>query len=209
MQSSSDQLNSYHALRKLLNLNDDIPYTPDWSAAADFLQIITDYCLEQKPTTIFECSSGLSTLVLARCCQINNLGHVYSLENGEEYASKTIQHIKNYQLEKYATVIHAPLTDLKINMINYQWYDLSKVPDTNIDMLVIDGPPGFMQKNSRYPAIPMLYEKLSKHSIVYLDDAGREDEKEIISLWKKEHKSIKHRYIETERGCSIIEINKD
>ncbi|MES9855801.1 MAG: hypothetical protein ABW166_04240 [Sedimenticola sp.] len=40
-------------------------------------------------------------------------------------------------------------------------------------MLVIDGPSGFIQKHSRYPALPLLFDKLSNNGMVFLDDAAR------------------------------------
>ena len=210
-QPGNTDIHSYDELRELLNLYDEIPYTPDWSAAADFLKIISDYCLQNKPASIFECSSGLSTLVLARCCQINNYGKVYSLEDGEEYANNISQTIKNYKLEKYASITHASLEKIHANNTEYLWYNTAMIPapDQTIDMLVIDGPSGFIQKNSRYPALPMLYDRLSKNSIVFLDDAARVDEKEIAELWKSEYPAIEHEYIDTERGCSIFRIKKD
>ncbi len=201
-------MKTFDSLRSQLNLHKDIPYTKDWSAAADFIQIIVDYCLQEKPSTVFECSSGLTTLMLARCCQINKQGHVYSLENGEEYALKTRDFLSLHNLEEYASVIHAPLEEKIINGTAYSWYSTDNIPAKNIDMLVIDGPPGFLQKNSRYPAMPLLTDKLAEHCVIFLDDAGREDEKEIIELWKNEHSNIKHEFIETERGCSILTINK-
>ncbi|MGD8932480.1 MAG: hypothetical protein PVI52_07910, partial [Chromatiales bacterium] len=75
----SEELADYTSLLTQLHLQADIPYTPNWSAAADFLQIIVDYCLEAKPSSVFECSSGLTTLMLARCCQFNARGKVISL----------------------------------------------------------------------------------------------------------------------------------
>ena len=75
-----------------------MPVTPDWSAAPDFLHCIVDYCLEHRPVTIVECSSGLTTLVLARCCQINDRGHVYSLENGEDFAAATSAVLEEFGL---------------------------------------------------------------------------------------------------------------
>ena len=75
-------------------------------------------------------------------------------------------------------------------------------------MLVIDGPPGFIQKHSRYPALPLLFSQLANNCVIFLDDAGREDEKEIIDLWNNEYQNIRHEYIETERGCSVLFINK-
>ena len=73
-------------------------------------------------------------------------------------------------------------------------------------MLVIDGPSGFIQKHSRFPALPVLFDRLAKNSIIFLDDAAREDEKEIVAMW--ENTGIEHEYIETERGCSIFKVNK-
>jgi hypothetical protein len=39
---------------------------------------------------------------------------------------------------------------------------------------------------------------------VYLDDAGREDEREIVALWLRRFPGLRHEYVETERGCSIL-----
>jgi predicted O-methyltransferase YrrM len=201
-------MKTFDSLRNQLELNKDIPFTKDWSAAADFIQLIVDDCLEKKPEIIFECSSGLTTLMLARCCQINGQGKVYSLENGLEYAEKTESFLRLHDLEEYVSVIHAPLENTRVNDTDFSWYSTNRIPDKAIDMLVIDGPPGFLQKNSRYPALPLLFKNLAKHSIVFLDDAARDDEKEIIELWKNEHAEVKHEYIETERGCSVLTIDK-
>ncbi|MCW9004805.1 MAG: class I SAM-dependent methyltransferase [Gammaproteobacteria bacterium] len=201
-------MNNYEPLRKKLNFAEDLPFTPDWSAAADFLTLIADHCLEKKPATIVECSSGLSTLILARCCQLNEHGKVYSLENGSEYAEKTRQQINDFDLKKYATVIDAPLEKKEIEDSDYLWYSIKSMPVNSIDMLVIDGPPGFIQPNSRYPALPVLNDRLSNNCKIFMDDASRDDEKNIIQLWLDRFPQLKHEYIDTERGCSILSINK-
>ena len=201
-------ISSYKSLLDKLGLDQGIPYSENWSAAADFLKLIADHCLNSRPTTIFECSSGLSTLILARCCQINNHGHVYSLENGDEYVANTCDSLNQYQLNKYATVIHAPLVKTTVNSKDFMWYSTNWMPDNTIDMLVIDGPPGFIQKHSRYPAIPMLYKQLAKECKIFLDDAAREDEKEIVKLWTSEYPKLEHEFIENERGCSILTLNR-
>jgi len=71
------QLEAYLYLRDRLDLKQGLPYTPFWSAAPDFLKLIADHCLEARPATIVECSSGLTTLVLARCCEVNGRGRVF------------------------------------------------------------------------------------------------------------------------------------
>ncbi|NOX09905.1 MAG: class I SAM-dependent methyltransferase [Gammaproteobacteria bacterium] len=201
-------MTSYTSLANKLNLPKDLPITPDWSAAADFLQLIVDHSLNTQPVTILECSSGLTSLMLSRCCQINQQGQVYSLENGKEYALKTQAHLDHHQLAQYATIIHAPLEAYVIGERNYSWYRINEIPQQAIDMLVIDGPPGFIQKHSRYPALPLLWNKLADHCTIFLDDAAREEEQELVTMWLQEYPDLKHEYIDTERGCSILIINK-
>jgi len=201
-------MQTYQQLQKELDFNEELPVTADWSAAADFLFLIKEYCLKDKPEVIVECSSGLTSLTLAKCCQINGAGKVYSLENGKAYADASQLNLNNAGLAEYANIIHAPLEPVTINDNKYDWYTLSEMPDLSIDMLVIDGPPGFIQKHSRFPAIPLLINKLSDQSRVFLDDAGRDEEKELVAMWLEMYPFIEHEYIETERGCSILKINK-
>jgi len=201
-------LNSYEQLKAHLQLDYELPITVDWSAAADFLFLIKDHCLTARPANIVECSSGLTTLVLARCCQLNGSGKVFSLENGEEYVQQTRHNLKRFGLEDFADVIHAPLEELLLSGDEYQWYETTKLPSINIDMLVIDGPPGFIQKHSRFPALPKLFNQLSDESRVFLDDAGRDEEKQIVDKWLALYPVLTHEYIETQRGCSVLTVRK-
>ena len=195
---------SYQSLEKSLGFDKALPVTEHWSAAPDFLKIISDYCLEKKPKIIVECSSGSSSLVLAQCCQLNQVGHVYSLENGEDFVTQIIQQLDDFLLSEYCDVIHAPLQNVQLNSENFQWYALDNLPAVAIDMLVIDGPPGFLQKHSRYPALPMLNEILGEHSAIFLDDAAREDEQELVRRWLKAYPEFQAEYIENDRGCFIL-----
>ena len=199
-----NQFESYHYIRDRLNLKQGLPYTRDWSASPDFLKRIAEHCLQYKPETIVECSSGLSSLVLARCCQINKKGKVFSLENGEEFARASRGHINRYQLDEYAQIIHAPLINHSINGRDFQWYDISQLPDASINMLVIDGPPGFIQTHSRYPALPLLQQKMANDCVIFMDDAARDDEKEIVDKWLAEYPGWRHEYVSLLRGCSVL-----
>ncbi len=206
----------YDALEERLNLKKGIPYTPDWSAAPDFMTLIVEHALATQPATIFECSSGLTTLMLARCCQMNGQGHLYSLENGSEYATNTRSYFERYAADDYATVIDAPLEKMAHNGDGFLWYSSDEmaalisgqIPAQSINMVVIDGPPGFIQKNSRYPALPQLFDLLADGCTIFLDDAAREDEKRIVTLWLAEYPGLEHQYFDAERGCSILTVNR-
>ena len=195
---------SYLSLEKSLGFNKALPVAEDWSAAADFLTLISQHCLEHKPKNIVECSSGTSSLVLSRCCQLNKQGHVYSLENGEEFVEQTQKQLDDFLLSDYCDVIYAPLENMQLAEEAFQWYELNRLPKIEIDMLVIDGPPGFLQKNSRYPALPLLRGLLAEQCVVFLDDAGRDDEQEIVQRWLADNPEFRFEYIVNARGCSIL-----
>ncbi len=198
----------YNSLEKKLGFLKPLPVDENWSAAEDFLQLISDFCLQEKPRVIVECSSGVSSLVLARCCQLNRQGHVYSLENGSRFVKQSEQQLSAYSLNDYCDVIFSPLTGIVLNAENYQWYDINTFSEieteSRIDMLVIDGPPGFLQKNSRYPALPVLMTRLADSCSIFLDDAGRDDEKNIVEYWLRQFPEFQLTYIDNERGCSIL-----
>jgi predicted O-methyltransferase YrrM len=195
---------SYQNLEKSLGFEKKLPVTKDWSAAPDFLKLISDFCLENNPGVIVECSSGTSSLVLSRCCQLNQHGHVYSLENAEEFVAQSQRQLNDFLLSAYSDVIHAPLRDVMLNGGAFQWYDLAELPEIKIDLLVIDGPPGFLQKHSRYPALPLLYDLLAKHCVIFLDDAARKDEQELVGHWLQAYPEFQSEYIENERGCFVL-----
>lgn len=202
------QWQAYSSLRDRLDLHEGLPYTRDWSAAPDFLQLIVEHALEHQPRLILECSSGLTSLMLARCCQMNRKGDVISLENGAEYAAKTRLHLSRYGLEAYGKVIDAPLQSYSIEGEEYLWYQLDHMDDRSINMLVIDGPPGFIQRHSRFPALPLLYDKLADGCVVFMDDAAREDERQIVAMWQRAYPHIGINYLKTARGCSVLTINR-
>jgi len=193
----------YATLQALLQLENPLPWTEHWSAAEDFLLLVAEHCLEQQPASILECSSGLSTLVLARCCQLNGKGKVTSLENGETFAQATRENLSALRLNDHAQVLYAPLEPQEVNGRHFDWYQPQQMPQ-QIEVLAVDGPPGFLQKHSRYPALPLLRDRLAPGCHIFLDDAGREDEKEITRLWCLENPGLKHRYLDYERGCSVF-----
>jgi hypothetical protein len=75
-------------------------------------------------------------------------------------------------------------------------------------MLVIDGPPGFIQRHSRYPALPLLRERLADNCTVFMDDAARPDERELVEMWLAQYPTYSHEYLANERGCSVLRNDK-
>jgi len=196
---------SYLPLCQRLGLDRGIPWTPNWTAAADFLELLVDELEARRPAVILECGSGLSTLVLARACERTGRGHVWSLESGAEFAEATREALAAYGLERLVTVVHAPLSEVEIGGESWPWYDRSGLPGGPVELLVIDGPPAFLREQARYPALPLLVPYLEKGCRILLDDAARPDERAAVARWLEEFPGLRHRYLELERGCSVLE----
>ena len=87
----------------------------------------------------------------------------------------------------------------------YPWYALEGLPQTGIDLLVIDGPPAEIRKLARYPAGPLLFKYLNPGSSVFLDDASRQDEKTILKIWLQEFPTLKQKFLaKCEKGCALL-----
>ena len=70
--------------------------------------------------------------------------------------------------------------------------------------MIIDGPPMKVQKNARYPAVPLLYDKLCDGCIVLMDDGARKDESLIAEMWNREYRFASSEYLGLEKGAWVL-----
>ena len=138
-----------------------------------------------------ECGSGLSTVVLARCLQINGEGHVYSMEHMPEFAQVTREELQHQGLAEWATVLDAPLVAHNINGQQFQWYQVDQLPTEPFDLLIVDGPPARTGPTPRYPAGQKLFARLSPRATIFIDDAARPEERAVIGKWQMEFSNIR------------------
>ena len=199
------QLEALLGLYALLNLKFNLPRTRGWAASPDILLAVAEHCITLRPETVVECSSGTSTVVIARCMQLNNFGRVYSLESDPYYAEKTRTNLKLQGLSDWAVVLDSPLKAHHLNGTEWPWYSEGVLPtDLRIDLLVIDGPPSTVRQMARYPAGPILFPILNSNGTVFLDDAARIDERKIVETWLDEFPSMSLTELDCEKGCSVL-----
>lgn len=201
------QMQAYLELSRLLNFQYPLPALRGWAASPDLLLEVAKHMLNQKPGVVLECSSGSSTLVAARCMQLNGKGRVFSLEHNPDYAEATRVELKRQGLADWATVVDAPLENLP-GKSGSSWYSLANLPAeaNHADLLIIDGPPQSTCSMARYPAIPHLKDFLAPEATIFLDDADRDDEREAVRLWLVENPSWTHTQLFCEKGCSKIDV---
>lgn len=192
-------------IHKLLDLRLPLPYMSHWAAKPDLAATILKYMLLLKPDVVVETGSGVSTIICGYAMEKNGKGFTYSLDHEEEYGHKTNMELENHQLQEYARAYYAKLTNHTINGKNWQWYDTYAIKNIeNIEILVVDGPPNEMQAQSRYPALPILLEKLAPKCVLILDDAGRESESKVLERWLSEFDDFELEYYPSKKGIAVL-----
>jgi len=199
------QLEALQGLYAELGLKASLPPTRGWAASPDFLLELARHARTVRPQTVVECSSGTSTLVLARCMQLNGAGKVLSLEHDPYYAAQTRAQLVQHGLQDWAEVLDAPLRPQSLGGEEWPWYDVGALPGAlAIEMLVIDGPPLATRAMARYPAGPLLFPRLSTQAYIFLDDAGRSDELAILQRWQQEFPALRQSARTCEKGCAVL-----
>jgi predicted O-methyltransferase YrrM len=178
-------------LRQLFDTSQPTPLLGGFAMQPVSMLALVQEVIARKPTLMVECGSGTSTLWIARALARNGVGRLVSLEHKEEFFEKTSSVLKQHGLERWVDLRLAPLQELDINGEPFQWYDHAAVSDLQgIDILSVDGPPGFIGPLARYPALPVLREKLASDALILVDDADREDEQALMERWKSENNGI-------------------
>lgn len=199
-----EQFQHLRLLEHEVGLQQPLPLTRGWAGSPDFLRFIADYVGRHHPGVVVECGSGVSTVVLAAALRRQGSGHLYSLEHDPSYAEKTRQLLRDYSLEAHASVIDAPLSSSRAST---PWYDEASFPDSMqpIELLVVDGPPGSVAKQSRYPALEILMPRMAASFAVVLDDANRPDERRCIDRWLQDHPDLELSRARAEKGLAVLE----
>ncbi|HAT32728.1 MAG TPA: class I SAM-dependent methyltransferase [Janthinobacterium sp.] len=199
------QLEALHSLYVDLALEKSLPGTRGWAGSPDFLMELANHARAHVPARVVECGSGTSTLVLARCMQLNGAGKVYSLEHDAHFAEQTREQLRRHGLSDWAEVLHAPLQQHALGGAVWSWYASGVLPaELRFDMLVIDGPPMATGELARYPAGPLLFHRLDGGASVFMDDAGRPDEQAILHRWKNEFPAFEQSSRYCEKGCAVL-----
>lgn len=164
-----------------------------WSIDTFLGKFLVQHVVESRPKTILELGSGSSTVLIARALEIvgiHDCTHI-AVDHEPKYLGISREYARLNGLEDRVTWLECPLRHY--DEFDKLWYGglLDRLEGKKIDLLAIDGPPGPIQRHSRYPALPLLKRFLAEHCTVILDDAGRDEEQEIVQRWGNENPEFK------------------
>ena len=205
----SGKIDALFSIFSIIHLRHPLPAMGHWAVSPDFARILVDVILDRKPGLILELGSGVSTLLCGYCLERNGHGTIVSVEHEDQYVRATAENVRKHRLDPFVRVIHAPLRDITLRKRSYSWYDKHSIVDEigsqKVDVLIVDGPPAKIGKETRYPAIPRLFDRLADQAIVLVDDAGRPDERKIVRRWVRKFPTLTLDYLRwTEKGTAIL-----
>lgn len=173
-----------------------------WSMSPDLLAEICRLVMLIKPGSIVELGCGNSTFVLSSLIEKQQLSaSVTCIEQSEEIARSTGNQLSVLFPSVQVKTIYSKIKSIEGIGV---WYDVDTSEIPAIDLLLIDGPSS-AETASRYPAIPVLLDKMNPGCMIILDDYGRDMDKEIVGRWLKEYPTLQlEREIPTEKGAVIL-----
>ncbi|AFZ47932.1 hypothetical protein Cyast_1979 [Cyanobacterium stanieri PCC 7202] len=199
------QTQALFSVFSVLNPEIPLPTMSGWTVNPDFAKTIMNNILISKPSLVLEMGSGVSTIIAAYSLKKLNQGKIISLEHKSDFVAQSRKQINDHGLQNFAEIIHAPLKKWHENQQEWLWYDISKIESIqSIDIVIVDGPPRKIQTMSRYPALPILFNKLTNNSIIILDDFKRKDLNKMVDLWLKKFSNFQLEVVNTKSGCLIL-----
>lgn len=160
-----------------------MPSSGGWAVDAKSLAYLLEYVRDTKPRRILELGSGTSTIWLGYLCKAIG-AKMIAVDHLEHYLEQTRAELERHGLTDWVDLHLAPLEDLSIEGDEFSWYSLDALNNvSDIDLLVVDGPPAATGPKARFPALPKLERILSHDASVILDDAHRPDEMELLHEW--------------------------
>lgn len=173
----------------------DLAGYSSWSATPETLLMIASAVRElPDDSTVVEFGGGVSTAWIALANRRRQTPvHVVSLEHDEAWARETRAILERIGAPEVDLRV-APLRALDLPGWSGMWYDPESLRGLeNIGLAFVDGPPGGTAPLARYPAVPLIRDRLSDGGFVVLDDLDRGEEREIRDRWITEFHLTEHR----------------
>lgn len=179
----------------------------EWAVDPVLADEIVRVLIRREAQTVVECGSGWSTVLIASCLSQLGDGQVVALEHEERFAERTRRLLLRFGGKERASVVHAPLADRMLDGETRLWYsqEAEDAITDQVNLLLVDGPPGDVTAESRYPAVPLLRDHLASDAIVILDDGRREDEARIAEGWERDL-GVAGKFVESASGHWMFEL---
>jgi hypothetical protein len=165
----------------------------EWSLTADIIDWLVDFLHQQRPRSVLEFGSGVSTACL--CAVLQEIHgpdgfKLLSLEQDPDYEARTKNQLCDLGGGLSCRVVHVPLTPALVDGSPTFFYDIQRMDREHFwwlgkaDFVLVDGP--FSEGPCRYGTLPQVRAWLAPGARFAMDDALRRKELVAGVLWQKE-----------------------
>jgi predicted O-methyltransferase YrrM len=168
------------------------------------IMVVLDLMEELRPLRVVELGCGISTLYAAAWLREYGGGRLISFDHDEAWACRCRRHLGRAGLDDLVDLYAVELG--RRTASGTPWYELGAYDQDlrDIDLLIIDGPPAGEHPMARLPALAYFRDRLSANAAVFLDDGGREGERQIVKRWTAECPDLRVAFRYTLTGCYVL-----
>ena len=160
----------------------------------------------ERPATVIEGGSGVSTVVMALAVREHNLPtRIVALEHQPEWAEVTRRLLERHGVAEYAEVRLAPLAPTSLDDHETPWYDESALADlSDIGLVLVDGPPEGTGERARYPMVPLLRDRFAPRCTILVDDTDRPGDADVVERWRPLLPDFEFGVLDLDKGAAIL-----
>lgn len=176
-----------------------------WALSPDAMACVLADLQERTRPIVIEFGSGQSTIVIASALKHHG-GRLISVEHDPVYSKAIQKQAAACHVSDMIEFVHAPLIGVESDSQGRS-YDLTALPDIQIDVALIDGPPIMNGTYTRLSPLRWAVQHLTQSGSVFLDDAARESEQLCLQALQKEFPSLKISNRTAEKGLLELCLN--
>ena len=166
-----------------------LPPSGRWAMDARGILELTTLVKENDPRLVVELGGGTSTVWTAYLLEETG-GKVVSIDHDAEFAEITRWSVARHGLSGVVDVRVAPLAPWQGDE-STPWYDTSALGDlSEIDFLIVDGPPANLSESARTPALAAFADRLVDGALIVLDDVDRPSEEQTVAQWLEDFPAL-------------------
>ncbi len=172
----------------------------DDSAGPDLLREAILQINAVKPSLVVALGCGTGCVLLGHAVQACG-ARLVCLEQDESAVDLCKALITAHSLSAVVDLVYAPIVATILSNEIWCWYDVDKLEAGQIDILIVNGPPERVQKQSKYPALPLLCNRLNPSCVVLLAQ-GREAD--VALRWIERFPNFRLQFRGVEGGVFLL-----
>jgi hypothetical protein len=155
-----------------------LEFSSSWSLGEDAYCAIRDDLRAIGAKRIVEFGSGTSTLRFSRDLPD---AQIFSIEGDAHYLEETGENLRAHGGPASVELVHRPIRWQRHGLGWFRSYEPGAFPE-HVDAVLIDGPP-IATRRGREACLYQVFERCRAGTRFYLDDYGRDAEKQIVLNW--------------------------